>query len=72
MRKVWSYVSAVVVLWMTAGAQAEEAPTGGPGCVHESAKQCVDLAVEAMGGSERLQQVKSVRLQCANDAVRHL
>ena len=63
MRKVWLYLSAVAVLWMTAGAQAKETSTGGPGCAHESAKQCVDLALEAMGGRERLQQVKSVRLQ---------
>jgi hypothetical protein len=63
MRQVWLYLSAVAVLWMIAGAQAKETSAGGPGCAHESAKQCVDLALEAMGGRERLQQVKSVRLQ---------
>jgi len=36
---------------------------GTPGCVHESAQQCVTAALEAMGGRERLQQVMSVRLQ---------
>jgi hypothetical protein len=63
MRQVWLYLSAVAVLCMTAGAQARETSAGGPGCDHESAKQCLDLALEAMGGRERLQQVKSVRLQ---------
>ena len=63
MRKVWLYLSAVVVLWMTAGAQTTKTSAGGPGCAHVSAKKCVDLALEAMGGSETLQQIKSVRLE---------
>lgn len=63
MRKVWLYLSAVVVLWMTAGAQTTKTSAGGPGCAHVSAKKCVDLALKAMGGSETLQQIKSVRLE---------
>ena len=34
-----------------------------PGCPQETAKQCVALALHAMGGRERLEQLKSVRLQ---------
>jgi hypothetical protein len=63
MRKVWVYLSVAGVLWMTAGAQTTKTSAGGPGCAHVSAKQCVDLALEAMGGSETLQQIKSVRLE---------
>src|SRR5580658_2763602 len=46
-----------VVLWMPAFS-AE-----GPGCASQTAKQCVGLALDAMGGRERLEQVKSVRLE---------
>jgi hypothetical protein len=34
-----------------------------PGCPQETAKHCVGLALDAMGGRERLEQLKSVRLQ---------
>src|SRR5882762_649557 len=47
----------------SAGAHAIEKSVGTPGCIHESAQQCVTAALEAMGGRERLQQVTSVRLQ---------
>lgn len=63
MRKIWVYLSVVAVLWMTAGAQTTKTSAGGPGCAHVSAKQCVDLALKAMGGSETLQQIKRVRLE---------
>jgi hypothetical protein len=56
MRKVRLY-SLVVVLWIP-GFSAE-----GPGCDGQTAKQCVGLALDAMGGRERLEQVKSVRLE---------
>ena len=62
-RKAWLCLSAAAALGMTAHVEAQEHPTRAPGCVDESAKQCVDRAFEAMGGRERLQQVKSVRLQ---------
>ena len=62
MRKAWLYLSAAAALWANTGAQAKENPAGRPGCAHESAKQCVGLALEAMGSPERLEQVKSVRL----------
>jgi len=48
---------------MTGGAWAKDNPSDRPGCAHESAKQCVGLALEAMGGRDRLEHVKSVRLQ---------
>jgi hypothetical protein len=62
MRKAWLYVLALAVSGMTTGVQAEE-NSGGSGCTHESPQQCVNLALDAMGGRERLQQVKSIRLQ---------
>ncbi len=34
-----------------------------PGCAQESAQQCLQLALDAMGGRARLEQLKSVRLQ---------
>jgi hypothetical protein len=64
MQKAWLCLLITAVLGITAaGAQAKENPAGGPGCTHESPRQCVDLAMEAMGDPDRLQQVKSVRLQ---------
>ena len=45
--------------------QAKGNPASVPGCAHESAQQCLDLALQAMGGRERLQQLKSVRLLSA-------
>jgi hypothetical protein len=63
MRKAWLCLLAAIVPGMTAGMQARENSMGGPGCTQQSPQQCVNLALEAMGGRERLQQVKNVRLQ---------
>ncbi len=63
MRKVWVGAFAVALLGVPAGIRAQANSAGGPGCEGKSAKQCVDLALDAMGGRERLQQLKSVRLQ---------
>jgi hypothetical protein len=72
MRKVWVCAFVVVAaLWIPGGISAqgvsaggpEVASTGTPGCEGKSAKQCVELALDAMGGRERLQQVKNTRLQ---------
>lgn len=63
MRNAWLCLSAAGILWMTAGAQAKETSADAPGCTHESAKQRLDLALQAMGGRDRLQQLKSVRLR---------
>jgi hypothetical protein len=61
MRKTWLYLPAAALL-ITGSVQAPARSSGGPGCA-ESAKQCVGLALEAMGGRERLEQLKSVRLK---------
>jgi hypothetical protein len=63
MQKACLYLIAAAVLGMALSVQAKDNFTDAPGCAHASAKQCVDLALEAMGGRERLQQLKSVRLQ---------
>ena len=63
MRKAWLGLFAAASLWITSGVQAKENSVGHPGCAHESPQQCVGLALDAMGGRERLQQVKNVRLQ---------
>jgi hypothetical protein len=52
-----------VALWLVPVAQAKDQSPENPGCAHESAQQCVQLAMDAMGGRERLEHVKSVRLQ---------
>lgn len=56
-----------VALWLSAAAEAkkeakDQSPQN-PGCAHESAQQCAQLAMDAMGGRERLEQLKNVRLQ---------
>jgi hypothetical protein len=47
----------------TAIAQARPLPLREPGCEHLAPKQCLNLAVEAMGGQDRLRNLKSLRLQ---------
>ena len=61
MRKAVLCVCTVATLWLTSGAVAAAHSPATPGCVGGGAKECVGLALEAMGGRERLQQVKSVR-----------
>jgi hypothetical protein len=56
MQKIWKYSLAIVLC--VPGFSAE-----GPGCTGQTAKGCVGLALDAMGGRERLEQVKSVRLE---------
>ncbi|HEV8042335.1 MAG TPA: MBL fold metallo-hydrolase [Bryobacteraceae bacterium] len=60
MQKIFVCLSA---LWMVSSVLAQKSPTGAPGCASQNAKQCVGLALDAMGGRERLEQVKSLRLQ---------
>jgi hypothetical protein len=62
MLKTWLCLLVASTLWMAADIQASESSASSPGCGDKTPKQCVDLALEAMGGRERLQQVKSVRL----------
>lgn len=52
-----------IALWLVPVAQAKDQSPENPGCAHESAQQCVQLAMDAMGGRERLEHVKNVRLQ---------
>jgi hypothetical protein len=61
MRRSLRCLSLASVLWITSSIQAQTKTH--PGCAQESPKQCVDLALDAMGGREHLEQVKSVRLQ---------
>ena len=62
MRKSWLCLFAAAASCMAPGVQAKESPAGGHGCGDKSPKQCLELALDAMGGRDRLQQVKSVRL----------
>ena len=45
-----------------APAMAQQAIPGNPGCEGTDAGHCLELALNAMGGRERLAAVKSVRL----------
>jgi hypothetical protein len=42
---------------------AQDTSTNAPGCHDKTAKQCVDLALDAMGGRDRLEKIKSIRVQ---------
>jgi len=46
---------------------ASESSQTQPGCDHATPRQCVALALDAMGGRERLEQLKSIRL----DSISH-
>ncbi|MGD0892846.1 MAG: MBL fold metallo-hydrolase [Terracidiphilus sp.] len=63
MRKVFVVVLLLSGSWVLANAQINSRSVGAPGCDGLSAQQCVGLAMEAMGGRERLEGLKSVRLQ---------
>jgi hypothetical protein len=62
MRKTWLGLLVAAAIWMVAGVQAKESSASGPGCGAKTPQQCVELGLDAMGGRDRLQQVKSVRL----------
>src|SRR5437762_14234047 len=44
-------------------ADAKGNPANAPGCTRETAKKCVDEALQAMGGRDRLEQLHTVRLK---------
>jgi len=68
MRRAWlSLTVAAAAVWTTIPNQAKADAMKNPGCTDQSAQQCVGLALGAMGGRERLQQLKSERL----DSVSH-
>src|SRR5215472_17188160 len=62
MRNAWIAVTAAVIVGTSAQAQIKSRPAA-PGCEQKTAQECVALALDAMGGRERLEQLKSVRLQ---------
>ena len=65
MNKIKLCLLATAFLCLTAGAQTKKGSGGGvgtPGCATQTAQQCVELALDAMGGRERLLAVKNVRL----------
>lgn len=43
--------------------QAQTVSANSPGCESATARQCLDLALNAMGGRERLQQINNARLK---------
>jgi hypothetical protein len=59
----WGLFAALGIV--AASAQSRETSAEQPGCSHQSAQQCLGAALAAMGGQERLAQLKSVRLQSA-------
>jgi hypothetical protein len=61
--KIWVVVLLLSGSWIATNAQRNHQQTGAPGCDGLSAQQCVALALDAMGGRERLEGLKSVRLQ---------
>lgn len=60
MRKALLCLSAAAVTWANAG--AHESPISAPGCAGKNPQQCVELALDAMGGRDRLEQIKTVRV----------
>ena len=65
MNKIKLCLLATASLCVIAGAQTKKGSAGGagaPGCATQTAQQCVELALDAMGGRERLLAVKNVRL----------
>jgi hypothetical protein len=63
LRKIWVVLLLIAGSWIAANAQKDNQNAGRPGCDGLSAQQCVGAAMEAMGGRERLEGLKSVRLQ---------
>jgi len=63
MREPKLVVVAAVTFWLATNAMAKDPAAENPGCAHESAQQCAQLSMDAMGGREQLGQLKSVRLQ---------
>ena len=62
MRNIRLCLYAVISFSAAIGVWAAQNPTSTPGCENRSAKECVDLAVQAMGGRERLASIDSLRI----------
>ena len=61
MTKVW--ISLVLAACSMTAVHAKDAQIDNPGCERKTAKECLNLAIEAMGGRERLQAIKNMRVQ---------
>jgi hypothetical protein len=61
MRKSRMVLFLITSSWIAVSAQEGGHTMGAPGCDHLSPQQCVRAALEAMGGSDRLESLKSVR-----------
>jgi hypothetical protein len=59
----WICIVLVVFSCFVSTIQAQQIAASNPGCEHQSAKECLNLALGAMGGRERLREVRSVRLE---------
>jgi len=57
------FAVAAIGWWLAPSAYAKDRAVENPSCVQQSALQCAQLAMDAMGGRERLEQLKSIRLQ---------
>lgn len=53
---------ALVSLSAAIGAWAEQGPTSTPGCENLGPKSCAELAVQALGGRQRLAGIKALRM----------
>ncbi len=53
----------VAVVCLTSDVNPQQNSPAHPGCADRSARQCLDLALQAMGGGEQLLQVQTLRLQ---------
>lgn len=53
----------LVVCCLFSGLEAQTATRKNPGCENQTPRQCLELALNAMGGRERLQQINNERLQ---------
>ncbi|MGD0628308.1 MAG: hypothetical protein ABR987_03090 [Terracidiphilus sp.] len=63
MRRLYLCAFLIVVSFMAAHAQAGGRFAAQPGCERLSPQQCVGLALEAMGGRDKLEKLNSVRLR---------
>ena len=56
------------VVWAQGGPGASGVPfSGTPVCAGKTAKECVGLAIDAMGGREKLEAIQNIRLETASD-----
>ena len=63
MRKTWLSLLAAAPVWISASALALPNAADNPGCEKASPQQCLHRALDAMGGAERLRQIKTMRLE---------